>query len=207
VAVIFGPPRIKWAWNSTARGESTGGGVISIVVPAFNEEGGIEQTIRDASRILSEMGTTDSEIVVVDDGSHDRTAAVAETGGAKVVRHPHNLGYGAALKTGIIAAQNDVIAIIDADNTYPIWRLPDLIQEYRKGFDMVVGARTGNHYKSSIAKSALRGVLTFLVQFTTGRKVSDVNSGFRVFSKKLLCNTSIIFAIRTASPPLSHWHI
>lgn len=158
--------------------------MISIVVPAFNEENGIKETIRDASRILVEMGASDAEIVVVDDGSGDQTAAVAESQGAKIVRHPHNLGYGAALKTGIIAAQNDVIAIIDADNTYPIARLPDLIHEYRKGFDMVVGARTGDHYRESIAKSALRGVLTFLVQFTTGRKVSDVNSGFRVFSKK-----------------------
>jgi glycosyltransferase involved in cell wall biosynthesis len=158
--------------------------LISIVIPAFNEESGIKETIHDASHVLSAIGINDAEIIVVDDGSSDRTGTIAAVEGAKVIRHPHNLGYGAALKTGILAAQHDLIAIIDADKTYPIESLADLVKEYRNGFDMVIGARTGNHYRESFTKSLLRGILTFLVQFTAGRKVVDVNSGFRVFSKK-----------------------
>ncbi len=67
--------------------------------------------------------------------------------------------------------------------TYPFTEVPKLLEEYHKGFDMVVGARTGEHYRESNLKSPLRKILKFLVEFTAGRKVPDVNSGLRVFSK------------------------
>jgi glycosyltransferase involved in cell wall biosynthesis len=157
--------------------------LISIVIPALNEEGSIATTLQEFSAVLSAMRQDGAEIIVVDDGSSDRTASIASEHGAKVIRHPHNLGYGGALKSGIRAARHDVIVIADADRTYPVDKLPALMEQYRQGFDMVIGARTGAHYRESITKSALRWILTFLVQFTTGRKVIDVNSGFRVFSK------------------------
>lgn len=106
--------------------------------------------------------------------------------------HPHNVGYGRSLKDGIAAAQYDTIAITDADGTYPVERIPDLLQQYVYGFDMVVGQRTGVHYRESVFKAPLRAILKFLVEFTAGRTVPDINSGLRVFSR------------RTAQPYFKH---
>lgn len=154
----------------------------SVVVPAFDEEGAIAQTIA-AIRATEGPETGPIDVVVVDDGSKDATAAIAASAGARVVRHAHNLGYGRALKSGIEAAQHDTIVIVDADGTYPIADIPRLVACYTRGFDMVVGARTGKAFRESTFKALMRRILTFLVEFTAGRRVPDVNSGFRVFSR------------------------
>jgi glycosyltransferase involved in cell wall biosynthesis len=101
-----------------------------------------------------------------------------------VVQRPHNLGYGSAIKAGILHASNDTIAIIDADLTYPVDAIPVLLTEFGKGFDMVVGARTGEHYRESALKAPLRSLLKLLVEYTAERDVPDVNSGLRIFSKR-----------------------
>lgn len=157
--------------------------MISTVIPAYNEGNAIEDTVRSVGQVLSELGIQGAEFIVVDDGSADDTSERARRAGAAVVRHPHNLGYGRSLKDGIAAARNDCILIIDADLTYPSESIPSLLQEYRRGFDMVVGARTGAHYRESVIKSPLRSILKMLIEFTTGRKVPDVNSGLRLFSR------------------------
>lgn len=154
---------------------------ISVIVPAFNEEAAVAATLQNIQQALSGM---EYEIIVVDDGSADASAACALEAGARVIRHPHNLGYGAALKTGIRQAQYDTIVITDADGTYPNEQIPLLLAEYEKGFDMVVGARRGQNYLESVVKAPLRVLLKFLVEYTTGRKVPDVNSGLRVFSRE-----------------------
>jgi glycosyltransferase involved in cell wall biosynthesis len=88
------------------------------------------------------------------------------------------------LKYGIKAANNDTIVITDADGTYPIEDIPKLTAIYQEGFDMVVGARHGKQYRESFKKKILRRILKFLVEYTAGRKIQDINSGLRVFSKK-----------------------
>ncbi len=167
--------------------------MISVIIPAKDEEDAITATVE---QIRGTLEGVEHEIIVVDDGSRDATAGRARQAGACVLSHPHNLGYGAALKTGIRAARFDTIVITDADNTYPNELIPRLVEEYGRGFDMVVGARTGQHSLESVLKSPLRLILKFLVEYTTGRKVPDVNSGLRVFSRKKvlpyfnhLCNT------------------
>jgi polyisoprenyl-phosphate glycosyltransferase len=167
--------------------------MITVVVPAKNEEEMVAETI---SQVRSALEGTEHEIIVIDDGSLDATAERARAAGARVISHPHNLGYGGALKTGIRAALYDTIVITDADGTYPNDQIPLLFGEYNKGFDMVVGARTGQHYRESILKNPLRHVLKLLVEYTTGLKVPDVNSGLRIFSRQKslpyfnhLCNT------------------
>ena len=157
--------------------------MISIVIPAFNEAEIIEETIDHCSKIISICGNSDSEIVIVDDCSTDKTFEIAKEKGAKVLRHPHNIGYGRSLKDGISVAKNDIIVITDADGTYPIDRIPDLIKEYNQGFDMIVGARQGKNYDESFIKKLLRLMLKNLVQYTAGRKIDDINSGLRVFSR------------------------
>lgn len=170
--------------------------MISIVIPAFNEEAAIADTINTAKEVLKNTKYKTYEILVVDDGSVDNTATLAKEAGAKVIQHPHNSGYGRSLKDGINGAKFDTVVITDADGTYPLDEIPSLVEEYEKGFNMVVGARTGKHYRESWFKAPLRMILKGLVEFTAGRKIEDINSGLRVFSKKEaipyfehLCNT------------------
>jgi len=163
--------------------------MISVVIPAYNEENAIAYTIQEIRDVFKKMSvdTDKYEIIVVNDGSTDQTGKEAESQSARVINHPHNVGYGRSLKDGILNAKFDAIVITDADRTYPFEMVPELYAEYQKGFDMVVGARTGNHYRESWLKSPLRYILKFLVEFTAGRKVPDVNSGLRIFSKKTVC--------------------
>ena len=157
--------------------------MISVVIPALNEETAIGKTVADVSKVLAAANLTPSEIVVVDDGSTDETGKIAAEAGARVIRHPHNVGYGRSLKHGIEASQYDMIAICDADGTYPISAIPELVRLYGEGHDMAVGQRHGAHYRESMLKMPLRAILRFLVEWTAGRRIPDINSGLRVFSR------------------------
>lgn len=158
--------------------------MISIIIPALNESASVADTVLDVSEIMTKSQLIPFEIIVVDDGSTDETAMAAKEAGAKVISHPHNVGYGRSLKSGIRAANYDTIVITDADSTYPIKDIPKLYKEYLLGFDMVVGARTGANYRESIYKMPMRRLLQFLVEWTTGRKIPDINSGLRIFSRE-----------------------
>jgi len=157
--------------------------VISVVIPAYNESGGIGSTVSAVRQTLIDARIEKFEIIVVNDGSTDGTADEASAAGATVLSHPHNLGYGHSLKRGILAARHATIAITDADMTYPVDQIPALLNEFRKGFDMIVGQRTGEYYRESVVKAPLRRVLKFLVEYAAGRRVPDVNSGFRIFDR------------------------
>jgi glycosyltransferase involved in cell wall biosynthesis len=176
--------------------------MISIVIPAFNEQSAIEATVRRAHTALEQTGMGPYEVIVVDDGSRDGTGVLAAAAGARVVRHPHNVGYGLSLKDGIAAALYDTIVISDADGSYPLEMIPELIKDYQAGYDMVVGARSGKYYRESALKAPLRLVLKALVEFTASRDIPDINSGLRVFSKatalKYFANLSDTFSFTTS---------
>jgi glycosyltransferase involved in cell wall biosynthesis len=159
--------------------------MISVIIPALNECNAIVDTIGRIKAALTGAQLTPYEIVVVDDGSNDGTGRLAEEAGAKVLRHPHNIGYGRSLKDGIMAATYDTIVISDADGSYPLEAIPTLVERYNQGFDMVVGARTGASYRESGLKSPLRAVLKTIVEFTANREIPDINSGLRVFRKQV----------------------
>ncbi len=170
--------------------------MVSIIIPSYNEEECIQNTINKCKEQLIKIGNEKSEIIVIDDGSIDNTYLRSFESGVKTIRHPHNIGYGKALKDGILASKNDLIIIADADGTYPIEIIPELLIMYQKGYNMVVGARSGKHYNESFLKRFNRKLLKFLVEFTAGRKIDDINSGLRIFSKSeiipyfdTLCNT------------------
>jgi glycosyltransferase involved in cell wall biosynthesis len=119
--------------------------VLSIVIPAYNEENGIAEI---TSRVLSiesalkKVGVDHLELLVVDDGSKDRTVEVAESiPGVCLIRHPQNKGYGAALKTGFSKATGELIGFLDADGTYPPEYFPQLCEAALKGTDLVIGSR------------------------------------------------------------------
>lgn len=154
---------------------------VSVVIPAHNEENGVAATVAAARLALSTLGVP-FEVLVVDDGSSDETASRAEAAGAVVVRHPLRGGYGRSLATGILSAQHEAIAIVDADGTYPIEELPRLIQRLPR-FTMVVGQRTGRLYKRELLRSPLRFFFLHLTRFVTGERIPDPNSGMRVFRR------------------------
>ena len=108
----------------------------TVIVPAYNEEGGLAAVLNELREQLDES----IEILVVDDGSTDRTAAVAEASGARLVRHPRNRGKGAALRTGLEHAAGERIVLIDADGTYPVREIPRML-DLLDSNDLVLGAR------------------------------------------------------------------
>jgi glycosyltransferase involved in cell wall biosynthesis len=127
------------------------------------------------------------EVIVVDDGSTDGTSECAENSGVKVLRHGENKGYGAALKTGIRNASCDLIAIADADGTYPVNKLPELVNALKVGnYDMVVGARIKKHAKIPAIRRPAKWFITKLASFLSGVDIPDLNSGLRVVKKDLL---------------------
>ena len=101
---------------------------LSVVVPALNEAAGIGPVLDKLVTVLGELGAP-HEIIVVDDGSDDGTGEIArQRDGVRVIRHPQNAGYGASVYDGVLAARCERIVIIDADGTYPIETLPELLQ-------------------------------------------------------------------------------
>ncbi len=160
--------------------------MLTVLIPAKNEEGAITGTVHQVLKVLHDAGIAGAEVLVVNDGSSDRTAELAQAAGARVVSNPHNVGYGRSLKRGIREAKHDTICITDADLTYPAEAIPVLLKEFQRGNDLVVGQRTGEHYRESALKAPLRAVLQALVEYAAGRKVPDANSGLRIFSQKTI---------------------
>ena len=158
--------------------------MISVIIPAFNEEGAIGKTIDEITKTMKENTVLEkSEIIVVNDGSTDNTKKEAIDKGVIVLDNIQNMGYGYSLKKGIRKAKNETIVIIDADLSYPFSSIMEMLKEKEKGFDLVVGARTGKYYKESLLKTVLRKILKSFVQFVSGKKIKDINSGFRIFDK------------------------
>lgn len=157
---------------------------ISVVIPAYDEEPAIEATLEEVRRALLRTGAV-WEILVVDDGSTDRTAELAEKAGARVLSLPENRGYGAALKAGIRAARYDRIVIIDADGTYPALAIPELL-EFADRYDMVVGARAAGSAAIPRARRPAKWVLGKLAGYLSGRRIPDLNSGLRVIHRPLV---------------------
>jgi len=158
---------------------------LSIVVPAYNEEQAIGPVLASIRETMESAGFV-YEVLVVDDGSEDNTAAVAESAGGRVLRHTENRGYGASLKTGIRHAAYSLIAITDADGTYPNERLPDLARlAVRGSYDMVVGARTGGIVKIPLVRRPAKWALNRLANHLARMPIPDLNSGLRVFRREV----------------------
>lgn len=160
--------------------------MVTIILPAFNEEKSIRKTIELVSKSLIEEKIEQFEILVIDDGSKDRTFEYACQTNANVIKNPHNLGYGISIKKCIEKAKYETLVIMDADLTYPAKTIPKLIKKKQEGYDMVVGQRTGTNYKESSTKYPFRLMLKFLVEYVAERKIPDINSGLRIFDKKTI---------------------
>jgi glycosyltransferase involved in cell wall biosynthesis len=155
---------------------------IAVVIPAYNEEGAVRATVDRVRAALEAAGIT-HRIVVVNDGSTDGTAAEARAAGAEVVDFSTNHGYGHALKAGIAATDSDLVAIIDADGTYPPDALPAMIA-LAKTADMVVGDRGAGMRNVPLIRRPAKWLLQALASVLAQRRIDDVNSGLRVMRRR-----------------------
>jgi len=154
---------------------------VSIVIPAYNEELAVREGIIELRELFAATDIN-AEIIVVDDGSKDETAREAKAAGARVIQHRSNRGYGASLKTGIVAASNDIIAITDADGTYPAKFLPEMLVELEQA-DMVIGSRTGADVNIPLQRRPAKWFLRVMANYVANTKIPDLNSGLRVFRR------------------------
>jgi glycosyltransferase involved in cell wall biosynthesis len=151
----------------------------SIVVPAYNEATSIEAVVRDLAAAARWL-----EILVVDDGSTDETAARAAAAGARVIRHPYNKGNGAAVKSGIRQAGGIFILIADADGQHRPADAARLVSQL-DAYDLVVGARSGQT-QASLARRLGNAVLNRLASYLTEQPIPDLTSGFRAARREHL---------------------
>lgn len=149
---------------------------ISIILPAFQEEQGIPPLLMQIGAVMAKLRRP-YEILVVDDGSIDGTAARAREAGARVISHPYNIGNGAAVKTGIREARGRVIVMMDADGQHEPSDIPRLI-EHLGSHDMVVGART-RESETSLHRDLANKVYNWFASYICNRKIEDLTSGFR----------------------------
>ena len=164
---------------------------LSVVIPAYNEEHGIEEIARRVLAIqprLAEVGVACLELIIVDDGSKDRTTEIAGSiPGVRLIRHDPNQGYGAALKTGFSQATGELIGFLDADGTYPPEYFPQLCQLALAGADLVIGSRMAGA-ASQMPPMRRLGNLFFagLLTLFSHQHVTDSASGMRVFRREIL---------------------
>ncbi|MFC1976022.1 glycosyltransferase family 2 protein [Chloroflexota bacterium] len=165
---------------------------LSVVIPALDEEDGIADIIERVLSIkepLAAVGVDDLELIVVDDGSTDRTPEIVSSyPGATLIKHPVNKGYGAAIKTGFRHARGDLLSFLDADGTYPPEYYPQLCQPIVEDrADLVVGSRmAGADTDMPLTRRIGNTIFATLVSIISNRKVTDSASGQRVLRSDIL---------------------
>jgi glycosyltransferase involved in cell wall biosynthesis len=151
---------------------------ISIVVPVFNEAGSLGQVLGK----IQALELPPTEIIVVDDGSTDGSADVALNAGANVVRHPYNIGNGAAVKSGMRAARGRLIVLMDGDGQHKPEDIPKLLAE-AANYHMIVGARAKGS-KLRFHRYAANSVYNLFASYVTAFRVQDLTSGFRLLTRR-----------------------
>ena len=160
---------------------------ISVIIPAYNEARTLAEIIR---RVQAAPG--DKEIIVVDDGSTDETPAILESlqsGLVRVIRHPKNLGKGAAVRSGLARAQGDVILIQDADLEYDPQDYAKLLEPFARGAEVVYGNRRHDRYPISYRRYQWGGILlTTITNLLFGSDLHDEPTGYKLFRREVLQN-------------------
>ncbi len=167
---------------------------ISAVVPVYNEESTIEESLNNLINCLSRLKTnkkiTDYEIIVINDASADKTTEILEKiDGIKGITHFYNKGYGASLKSGARTAQYDYLLFFDADGQHKAEYIEEMIKHVPEN-DMVVGNRT--RHKGPTIRQPGKKILTWIANYLVDQKIPDINSGFRLIKKDLFLKFSQI---------------
>jgi hypothetical protein len=166
---------------------------LSVVIPAYNEEDSIAEiayrvlAIRDD---LTRVGVDDLELLIVDDGSRDKTGEIARNiAGVRFIQHPYNRGYGAALKTGFREAKGELVGFLDADGTYPPEYFPQLCKVALDGSELVVGSRmVGATSKMPLTRRIGNVFFAALLSTIGCQRVTDSASGMRVFKREVFAH-------------------
>jgi glycosyltransferase involved in cell wall biosynthesis len=162
--------------------------IVSIVIPAYNEEKTIEEILARTNKTMETIGLP-YDITVVDDGSLDRTRLLAERNKATVLTNGRNSGKGHALRRGFQNATGNIIITIDADGSHKPEEIPKLLKTLLNGADIVAGSRfLGNREKDSVRKLNVIGnhLFNLLILLLTRKRITDSQTGFRAFKKKVL---------------------
>lgn len=154
---------------------------ISIIIPAYNEDVGIEKVL---DQLVALKFHEEHEVIVVDDGSTDETAAIVSRYPVRLLRHEINKGYGAALKTGIRKSTCDKVMIMDSDGQHDPKFVPQIVEMLNE-FDMVIGTRTADSFQVKNRKAGKK-VIRIVGEYLVEQKLPDYNSGFRGFNKELI---------------------
>jgi glycosyltransferase involved in cell wall biosynthesis len=169
---------------------------VSIVIPAYNEEAVIGQTIARIHSLYPNF-----ETIVVDDGSTDNTAHKAREAGAKVFQHPYNIGNGAAVKTGIRKASGDLVVLMDGDGQHDPADIARLLEE-SDHYDLVVGARSANS-QTSLGRRIANWCYNCLASYVAKFPIKDLTSGFRVFHRDTVLKYLYLFPNTFSYPTTS----
>lgn len=160
---------------------------ISVVYPTYNEEGIIREVVKDTADVLSNMNNK-WEILVVNDGSTDRTTQIleqlsAENSNIVTINHEQNKGYASAAKTGMKMAKGEVVIIIDSDGQQDPNDIPCFIAKMDEGYDIVVGWKKDR--KDSLLRIFLSKVYNWIFRFLFSLKLHDVDCGFRALKREV----------------------
>ena len=154
---------------------------LSIVIPVYNEEAAIGGVLQELTSIAQEKNW---EIIVVDDGSPDNSINIISTFPVRLLRHPVNKGYGAALKYGIKEAKAEYVLIMDGDGQHDPSEISNLLR-HSETYDLVVGSRR-QIFHSNLWRMPGKWFLGFLANYLTRQKIPDINSGFRIYKKEVI---------------------
>ena len=150
---------------------------LSIVMPARNESLNLDALLHEVDAVLATTTLQFQEVIVVDDGSTDDTAAIAGRHGARVARHAESLGNGAAVKRGIREAKGDWILLLDGDGQHPPAELPAMLAMAER-YDMVVASRGGTG--GSVHRNFANRVYSRFASYVSDRHIPDLTSGYRL---------------------------
>lgn len=160
---------------------------ITVIIPAYNEEAVIGRVVEEAREVIGRLTDGSAlgggEVLVVDDGSQDKTADSARQAGARVVSHPYNIGNGAAIKTGIRQALGELLVLMDGDGQHRAEDIPKLLAELDR-YDLVVGARSRESQKN-LPRYLANQAYNLIASYLTGLRVLDLTSGFRAIRRRL----------------------
>lgn len=172
---------------------------VSLVIPARNEEATLPMVLQDVCRVLPQLNGYQTELIVVDDHSTDRTADIGRSFGATVLSNPGKPGKGMALRTGFARASGQILAMMDADYSHRAEELPLLLGALGDGVGLVIGSRVVGGSEEYTHIRALGNVfLSAALGICTGRYLSDALNGFKVFRREIFSDfryTSTSFEI------------